>query len=219
LIELQVADGTRRHRLRCQAVLFDMDGTLVDSKACVEQVWQAWAARHGLEVEGFMRIAHGRTNEEVMRLVAPHLDTPEEHAFLVQAEEGCREGITAVAGARELLALLPPDRWAVVTSAWRRLAEIRMQCAGLPLPAVLVTADQVPRSKPHPDGYLAAAGRLGVEPSACVVIEDAPAGIEAGRAAGAAVIGITTTFPREQLGCEWCIGDLRSLEVAPFSRR
>lgn len=213
MIELTLSDGPRLRVLRCEAMLFDMDGTLVDSTLCVERTWREWAARHALDAEALLQVAHGRQNHETIRLVAPHLDTPEEIARLVRAEEACQDGIVAVPGARELMDLVPSGRWAVVTSAWRRLAEIRLQCGGLPVPAVMVTADEIPRSKPHPDGYLAAAARLGVDPAACVVIEDAHAGIEAARAAGMTVIGITTTFPREDLACEWCIDDFRDLAI------
>jgi mannitol-1-/sugar-/sorbitol-6-phosphatase len=175
--------------------------------------WRLWAERHRLDIEALLAISHGRQNHETIRMIAPHLETPEEIAFLVRTEEECREGIAAVPGARALLDSLARARWAVVTSAWRTLAELRLQCAGLPLPKVLVTADDVTRSKPHPDGYLAAASRLGVAPSACVVIEDAPAGIEAARAAGMPVIGITTTFPQERLACEFCVDDFRVVRV------
>jgi mannitol-1-/sugar-/sorbitol-6-phosphatase len=218
MLSVIVSDGSRTHTWHCEAILFDMDGTLVDSTACVEQTWRRWTDRHGLDFEALMRVAHGRQNHETIGMIAPHLYTPEEVAFLVEAEESCREGIVAVRGARELIEALPPDRWAVVTSAWRRLAEIRMACAGLPIPSVLVSADEVTRSKPNPDGYLAAAARLGVEPSACLVIEDAHAGIEAARAAGMPVVGITTTFSREQLECEWCLDDFTGMHVRVVER-
>jgi hypothetical protein len=128
-----------------------------------------WAAKHSLDADALIRIGHGRQNHETLRLVAPHLETPEELAALVAAEEDCREGIVEVPGARELLAGLPLDRWADVTSAWRRLATIRLECAGLPVPRVLVTADQVARGKPDPEGYLLAAARLDVGALPCVV--------------------------------------------------
>jgi sugar-phosphatase len=211
MIELTVADGSARHVFRCEAVLFDMDGTLVDSTHCVERTWRLWADRYRLDLDAVLAISHGRQNHETIRAIAPHLETPEELGFLVRAEEECREGIVAVRGARTLIESLQTSPWAVVTSAWRTLAELRLQCAGLPLPDVLVTADDIARSKPHPDGYLAAASRLCVPPSACIVVEDAPAGIEAARAAGMPVIGITTTFPRERLACDVCVDDLRAL--------
>ena len=213
MIELALTDGQRRLAITCAAIFFDMDGTLVDSTICVESIWQIWAARHGIDVEKLLHIAHGRQTQETIQLLAPHLNTPEELAFLAQAEEGCRDGIVVVPGARELVAALPFGCWAVVTSAWRRLAEIRLQYVGLPLPAVLITADEISRGKPHPDGYLAAAARLGVDPSACLVFEDAPAGIDAAKAAGMRVVGVRTTFPHSQLGCEWSIDNFNSVFI------
>jgi sugar-phosphatase len=212
-MQLRVRGSDDIRILPCDAILFDMDGTLVDSTACVVSTWRAWATRHGIEPEAVLAVSHGRQNGEVLRLVAPHLDTPEEHARMERDEEACRDGIVAVPGATEILAALPPDCWAVVTSAWRRLAEIRMGCASLPLPEVLITSDLIPQSKPDPAGYLAAAEALGIEPARCVVIEDAPAGIEAGQAAGMTVIGVATTFPRDRLDCELVIPDLRALAI------
>ena len=205
--------GTEERVLHCEAVLFDMDGTLVDFGACVERVWRAWAARHGLDGDAIMRVSHGQQNRETVRAVAPHLDLPDEYAWMIASEEACREGIVPVAGAADLLRAVPDGRWAVVTSAWRRLAEIRMGIAGLPIPPVLVTSDDVERSKPHPEGYLAAAAALGVDPAACVVIEDSPAGVAAGLAAGATVIGITINFPPAALATEHHVADLRALTV------
>jgi mannitol-1-/sugar-/sorbitol-6-phosphatase len=213
MIEVTVLTGAARHVFTSEAVLFDMDGTLVDSSHCVERTWRLWAEKHRLDLDALLAISHGRQSHETIRDIAPHLETPEEIAFLVRAEEECREGIVAIPGARALLGSLNPTTWAVVTSAWRTLAELRLAGAGLPLPEVLVTADDTARSKLHPDGYLTAASRLGVPPSACVVVEDAPAGIEAARAAGMPVIGITTTFPRERLACDVCVDDLRALMV------
>jgi sugar-phosphatase len=212
MIELFVGDSGHPRVLACDAVLFDMDGTLVNSNACVEAVWRAWAARHRLDADALLQDAHGRQNQETILRFAPHLNTPSEHARLERAAEDCRD-VVAVAGAHALLRALASERWAVVTSAWQRLAEIRLGCAGLPLPRVLITADQVSRSKPDPEGYLVAAERLGVPPAACVVVEDAPAGIEAGLAAGMRVVGVATTHRRERLGCELCVDDLRSIAL------
>jgi mannitol-1-/sugar-/sorbitol-6-phosphatase len=213
MLELVVSNGATPQVFRCEAVLFDMDGTLVDSTHCVERTWRLWADKHRLDIDALLAISHGRQNYETIRLIAPQLETAEEIAFLVRTEEACRDGIVAVLGASAFLDSLGRDQWAVVTSAWRTLAELRLQCAGLPVPEVLVTADDVARSKPHPDGYLAAALRLGVAPAACVVMEDAPAGIDSGRAAGMTVIGITTTFPREQLACDCHVDDFRAMTV------
>jgi sugar-phosphatase len=213
MIELRLPEASGARVLRCRGVLFDMDGTLVDSRVCVERTWRAWAARHGIDYEALMQVAHGRQNHETLRLVAPHLDAPAELAVLVRAEEECQEGLSAVPGAAALLGRLPAGAWAVVTSAWRRLAEMRLRAAGLPVPPVLVTAEDVLRSKPDPEGYLAAAGRLGIAPADCVVVEDAPAGIAAGRAAGMTVVGITTTFSMARLGCSVSIDDFLGVTV------
>lgn len=221
--ELEVVVNERnrgRRALRCGALLLDMDGTLVDSSSCVESTWRMWAEKHGVDIDALLRISHGRQNHETIRLIAPHLETPDEVAFLVRTEEDCHDGIVEVRGARALLdSMGTAARWAIVTSAWRTLAEKRLRLAGLPIPGVLITSDDTSHSKPHPEGYLLAAERLGVAPADCLVVEDAHAGIEAARAAGMPVIGITTTFAREQLGCEWCIGDFRELTVEAIAPR
>jgi mannitol-1-/sugar-/sorbitol-6-phosphatase len=221
MLEFVVNDKERGPRaFRCEAVLFDMDGTLVDSSLCVESTWRLWAGKHGVDIDALLAISHGRQNYDTIRQIAPHLETPEEIAFLVETEENCHEGIVEVRGARALIdALGATAPWAVVTSAWRTLAEKRLRLAGLPVPEVLITSDDISHSKPHPEGYLLAAERLGVAPADCLVIEDAHAGIDAARAAGMAVIGITTTFRRDQLGCEWCIGDFRDLTLSSRSSR
>lgn len=213
MIELRVGDA----RLACAAVLFDLDGTLVDSTACVEGLWRSWCARHGLDAEELLRISHGRQNRATIRAIAPHLDTPAEIAALQRAEESARDGIVPVRGAARLLRSLPGDRWGIVTSAWRTLAEIRLRHTGLPVPDVLVTADDTTASKPDPAGYLLAAERLGVPASACVVVEDAPAGAAAGRAAGMRVVGVATTFEAGPLSCDWCVDDLESLGMKEWT--
>jgi mannitol-1-/sugar-/sorbitol-6-phosphatase len=213
MISLEITEGPRRGLISCQAVLLDMDGTLVDSQAAVAGTWRAWAARHGLDGENILRRSHGRQNREVIREVAPHLETPEELAFMVRAEEEWTEGVTAIPGALDLLTTLPPERFAVVTSAWRTLATIRLRQASLPLPSAgaFITSEDVTRSKPHPEGYLLAAAYLGVDPAACVVLEDSPAGIAAGKAAGATVIAVASTFAPADLDAPWCVPDLRSV--------
>jgi mannitol-1-/sugar-/sorbitol-6-phosphatase len=197
----------------CDAVLFDMDGTLVDSRQIVERIWLHWAAEHGLPAADILAVAHGRRTLETMQLVAPHLATPEEAARLdrLEAEEEGHE--TAIPGAAALLAALPPDRWAVVTSAGHQLALRRLAAVGLPLPRVLVGADDVAHGKPAPDGYLRAATALGVTAARTVVLEDTPPGAQAGRAAGATVIGLRTTFPTVA-GCDFLVPDLRAIRVS-----
>lgn len=203
--------------LECEAVLFDMDGTLVDSRHIVEETWLSWAAEHGLPAEAVLAVAHGRRTLETMRLVAPHLATPEEAARLDGREAELEGHETAIAGAAALLAELPPERWAVVTSAGHELARTRLATVGLPVPRVLVGADDVARGKPAPDGYLRAADALGVPPGRCVVLEDTPVGAEAGHAAGAIVIGLRTTFPAVD-GCDFLVTDLRAVRVAAGGR-
>ena len=194
----------------CDAVLFDMDGTIVDSKHIVEGMWIAWASEHGLPIADALAVAHGRRTLETMTLLAPHLATPAEAARLDALESEQEGGETAIPGAFDLLSALPPDRWAVVTSAGRALALRRIESVRLPAPRVVVGADDVVAGKPSPEGYLQAAERLGVDARRCVVIEDTPAGAEAGRSAGATVIGLTTTcgaLPQ----CDIVIKDLRAL--------
>ena len=198
--------------ISCDALLFDMDGTLVDSTAVVERHWTAWATRHAIDVGELLRVSHGRPTIETLRLVAPHLATLEEAAKLDAGEAGDSEGLRPVAGAQTLVASLPSDRWAVVTSAGRALATSRLAAAFLPVPQVLVTPDDVRSGKPNPMGYLEAARRLGAPIARTIVIEDAPVGVQAGRAAGAIVIGVTTTFPTLS-DCDYLIPDLSAIRV------
>lgn len=198
---------------RGSAILFDMDGTLVDSMAHDERQITRWATRHGMDPQPILKISHGRRTEEIIREVAPQLATAEEFARFGEEELADRDGIRAIDGAAALLRTLPRDSWALVTSAPTRLAQLRMECAGLPLPAVVVSADDVKHGKPDPEGVLLAARRLGVEPPQCLVIEDTPAGIQAARAAGMRSLGITTTYSCNELGSEHCIRDFTSVRV------
>jgi mannitol-1-/sugar-/sorbitol-6-phosphatase len=186
--------------IRCAAVLFDLDGVLMDSGAAVERAWTRWAAGHGLDVAVVLAEAHGRRTQDTIRAVAPWLDVEAETRGLEAGESDDTDGVVALPGAASLLESLPAERWAVATSGSRRLATTRLAHGGLPLPRVLVTAEDVERGKPDPQPYLAAAAALGVEPSRCLVVEDAPAGIAAGKAAGAAVLAVTTTFAASELG-------------------
>ena len=148
-------------QLFCDAVLFDLDGVLVDSTAQVEHTWRAWATRHGLDAVATLQFAHGRRALETVRAVAPHLDAPAEIIALSAHEASATRGLFPVAGAHDLIAALPPDSWAVVTSGDRAVAEHRLRHVGLPIPAVMVCGDEVTRGRPDPEGYLAAASRLG----------------------------------------------------------
>jgi len=185
--------------ISCSAVLFDLDGVLVDSTAYVERQWRNWAARRGLEVEPFLRVCHGRRAVETIRLAAPELDAEAEVARFPEfiADYGAR--LDAVPGARQLLQGLPGGLWGVVTSGVRAGAARRIREAGLPTPRVLVGAEDVEHGKPSPEGYLLAAERLDVAPAGCVVIEDAPAGIEAARAAGMRALALASTHSVDEL--------------------
>ena len=184
--------------MRFRAILCDLDGVLVDSGDAVESVWREWAAGQGLDADAVARASHGVRSREVIAAVAPHLPAAEE-AERVERIHAATGG-EALPGAAELLAAAPAGALAVVTSCGAQLAAARLRSAGLRAPACLVTADAVRRGKPAPDAYLVAAQALGAEPSGCVVIEDAPAGLRAGRAAGMTVWAVTTTHSREELG-------------------
>ncbi|GLH38834.1 HAD-IA family hydrolase [Pseudomonas moraviensis] len=176
------------------AFLFDMDGTVLNSIAAAERVWSAWAVRHGVEVETFLPTIHGaRAIDTITRLNLPGVDAEQQAAFITAAEIEDVEGIVEIPAAAAFLNGLPKDRWAMVTSAPRDLALRRMAAAGIPEPAVMITAEDVKAGKPDPSGYLLAANKLGVEPADCLIFEDATVGIQAAEAAGAALMVITTT--------------------------
>jgi sugar-phosphatase len=198
---------------RCDAVLFDMDGTLVDSRIACENLVRDWAARHGLDPQVILDVAQGRRNRDIVREFTPHLPLDEESKRLDAEELLYREGNTAVLGAAEILSALPVECWGLVTSASKRVAEMRLECAGLMRPGVLVSSDDVRHGKPDPEGYLIAAKRLGVAPERCLVIEDTPAGLEAARRAGMDTLGITTTFPQAELKAAICIADFTCLRL------
>jgi mannitol-1-/sugar-/sorbitol-6-phosphatase len=196
--------------IECDVVLFDMDGTLVDSTQVVERHWARWASRHGINVSDILAVSHGRPTIDTLRLVAPHLATQDEAARIDADEARDSDGVRPVAGALELVASLPPARWAVVTSANRPLAVMRLTAAGFPVPGVLVTVDDVAFGKPDPAPYLHAARQLSASAKRSVVLEDTPVGVQSGLAAGATVIGVTTTYASLD-ECHYCVADLRAI--------
>ena len=199
---------------RCRAILFDLDGVLVDSAECVERTWRNWASRHRLNPEHVIAFAHGRRTIETVRLVAPGLNADAEVAELEAGEAMKTDGIYEIESARDLIERLPVGRWAVVTSGIRAVAEFRLRHTRLPVPSVMICADEIARGKPDPEGYLVAAARLSEAPVDCIVIEDAPSGIAAARAAGMRVIAIASTYPREQLtGADTVVERLSDLNV------
>jgi len=195
------------------AVLFDLDGVLVESRDATERVWLDWAARNAIDEDDLRSAMHGVRSVEVVRSLRPELDSIAEAEGIERRQAEDVDGLRAIAGAAAALEALKPDRVAVVTSAMRPLAEARLAAVGIELPAVVLYADDVSRGKPDPEGYLTAAGRLGVEPSDALVVEDAPPGVEAGRAAGAATVAVTSTHAASELGAADVV--IPSLEQLP----
>src|SRR6202166_272253 len=187
-------------KFHCAAILFDLDGVLVDSTRSVERQWRAWTREQEVDPEKVMAVAHGVRSREVIRAVAPHLDAEAEARRLESREAHDRDGVVVMPGAVELVRTIPEGRWCVVTSGTRHLATTRLKLAGIPIPKVMITADDVVNGKPHPEPYLKGAERLGVKPEECLVIEDAPAGIQSAHAGGMKVIALASTYPASKLG-------------------
>jgi sugar-phosphatase len=200
--------------LHARAILFDIDGTLVDSTPVVERSWRTWAKEYDVDAEAVMRVCHGRRTEDTVA----EFVTPQQLAVAVarlQALElGDFDGVHALPGAQQLLDVLPRQRWAAVTSGERALMAARLAAAQLPIPEIMICAEDVAAGKPSPEGYLKAAAALGFEATQCVVIEDAPAGIAAGQAAGAHVLAVTTTHTAHQVAsADVIVADLSCLRV------
>lgn len=202
-------------KISCAAILFDLDGVLVESRGSVERQWTIWAKEYGLDPEEVIHVAHGRPTIETIREFAPpHLDMEAELQKMETREIGDMDLVKVIAGAADLLARIPPDRWTVVTSGTRALAEARLKYVGLPLPPKMVTASDITRGKPDPEPYLKGAKALGFEPGECVVIEDAPSGVQAGKAAGMRVIGVPTTYAAAEIAAaDYVVKRLSDLRV------
>lgn len=207
---MKIAAGTT---LKAKALLFDMDGTLVNSKAAVEISWQRFAEKHQLDFQEIMVISHGRRTEEIVAHFLPNDDIQKEAEIVTADEIAEIAGVVEIAGARQLLTALPKDRWAVVTSAGRELFESRMAAAGLPLPDVIITAENVSIGKPDPEGYLSAAAKLGFSANECIVFEDAPAGIQAGQQAGAKVVALATELDEKMLDKQDYLLDYQAVKL------
>jgi mannitol-1-/sugar-/sorbitol-6-phosphatase len=180
-------------------VLSDLDGVLVDSHASIMRAWRWWGERNGVERSAVEAVQHGRPSGEIIAALAPHLDAAAESRAIDLRQAEDTDGVVALDGAAELLDGAAPGRLAIVTSCTVPLATARLRAAGLPAPPVLVTPERLRRGKPDPEGYLLAARDLGADPRDCVVLEDAPAGVEAGRAAGMHVVGVLTTHAAADL--------------------
>jgi sugar-phosphatase len=207
--------------IHCAALLFDLDGVLINSTPAVARVWRRWAIEHGFNPEEVVARAHGRPSLTTVREYLPHADHEAENREVERREIEDLDGIIPLPGALELLASLPADRWTVVTSCTRPLAEVRIRAAGLPLPKKLITSNDIIHGKPHPEPYLKGASLLGFSPEECIVLEDVPAGVRAGKAAGAKVIAFKTTVQESLLreaGADWILNncaDLRLLDRKP----
>jgi len=206
-------------QIRCRALLFDMDGVLVDSTPAVARVWTAWANRLGLDPDQVVRQAHGRPSIDTIRELLPSADHRAEDQAIEKAEIEDIEDVIALPGTHELLSALPDNRFAVVTSATRALAVVRLRAAGFAIPKNLVTSNDIQRGKPDPEPYLRGAQILGLSPADCIVIEDAPAGIQSGKAAGSSVIALRTTTPDSALraaGADWIVTDCSEISLQPI---
>jgi sugar-phosphatase len=193
-----------------------MDGVLINSTPAVARVWRQWAIERGFNPEEVVQKAHGRPSLTTVREYLPHADHQAENREIERREIEDLEGVVVLPGASELLQALPPNRWTIVTSCTRPLAEVRLKAAGLPVPALLVTANDIRHGKPAPDPYLKGAEKLGFPAAHCVVVEDIPAGIESGKAAGARVIALSTTLPAQDLraaGADWVLQNCGGISV------
>jgi mannitol-1-/sugar-/sorbitol-6-phosphatase len=200
----------------CSALLFDLDGVLIDSTPAVTRVWTQWAIAHGFDPVDLVHKAHGRPSIETIRDYLPYADHEAENRKVERGEIEDVEGVVPLPGARELLSALPANRWIIVTSCTRPLAEARLHAAGLPFPERIVTANDVKKGKPDPEPYLKGAFLLGVSARDCVVVEDVPAGIRAGKTAGARVIAFKTTTSETELkatGADWIVEGCKSIST------
>jgi mannitol-1-/sugar-/sorbitol-6-phosphatase len=204
--------------IQCSALLFDLDGVLINSTPAVARVWRRWALEHGFNPEEVVARAHGRPSLTTVREYLPNADHAAENREVELREIEDLEGVVPLPGALDLLASLPRDRWTIVTSCTRPLAEVRLKAAGLPLPGKFITSNDITHGKPHPEPFLKGAAVLGFLAEECVVLEDVPAGVRAGKAAGSTVVAFTTTVAASALreaGADWVLtgcADLRLLE-------
>ena len=201
-------------KISCKALLFDMDGVLVDSTPVVARVWSWWARQHGFDPDDIVHKVHGRPSIDNIRELLPNADHEAENREVERREILDVDGVILLPGVREILASLPVDRWIIVTSGTKPLAHVRIRAAGLTAPGRMVTADDISRGKPDPEPYLKGAALLGFAPQDCLVIEDAPAGIRSGKAAGARVVALQTTETNDLLiaaGADWIVKDCSSL--------
>lgn len=207
--------------ISCSALLFDLDGVLINSTPAVARVWSRWAVEHGFNPEEVVARAHGRPSLTTIREYLPTSDHQAENREVERREIADLAGVVPLPGARELLSSLPEDRWTIVTSCTRPLAEVRIKAAGLPLPMKLITSNDIQHGKPHPEPFLKGASVLGFRAEECVVLEDVPAGVRAGKSAGARVIAFTTTVQDGELreaGANWILRNCADIGLVDYSK-
>jgi mannitol-1-/sugar-/sorbitol-6-phosphatase len=201
-----------------RGILFDMDGVLISSTGADERCWLLWARHHKMEGTFSLQSTHGRRALDTLRAIRPDLDPVIEQRRLEDYDAEDHSGLIILPGVEKLLASLPVNRWAIVTSATTRLLEGRLNYAGLPMPAVLVPAEKVMNGKPHPEPYLTGAKLLGLAPADCLVIEDSPAGVASGKAAGCRVLAVLSSHTQAELiGADWFVSSLEQVIAAPQS--
>jgi len=204
------------NEISCAALLFDLDGVLINSTPAVARVWRQWAVEHGFNPEEVVARAHGRPSLTTIREYLPNADHRMENREVERREIGDLDGVVPLPGALDLLSSLPEDRWTIVTSCTRPLTKARIKAAALPLPRKMITSNDIQHGKPHPEPYLKGASVLGVPAEECVVLEDVPAGVRAGKSAGARVIAFTTTVNATGLkdaGADWILNNCADIRL------
>jgi len=207
-------------QISCSALLFDLDGVLIDSTPAVERVWRKWAVDHGFDPDEVIEHAHGRPSIDTVREYLPNSDHEAENRIIERAEIEDLGGVVPLPGALDLLSALPPERWTIVTSCTRPLAEVRIRAAGLPVPKEFVTSTDITNGKPHPEPYLKGAAKLGFAAQDCVVVEDVPTGIRAGKSAGMRVMAMRTTVGDcvlREAGADWVLDSCAAVSVRGIS--
>jgi sugar-phosphatase len=200
--------------VEAKGLLFDMDGVLISSIGSVRRSWRKWAKMYGIPDADNYEVPHGMRAIEIIRSLRPDIDAEEGLRVIEDIEVDDTEDLKVLPGVKALLESLPIDRWAIVTSATKRLTVERLKIAGLPLPERLITADMVENGKPHPEPYMRGAALLGFKNEDCIVVEDAPSGVGAGKAAGSRVLGVIGTHTLEELHqADWAVTSLAGLSV------
>ncbi len=202
--------------IHCKGILFDLDGVLLDSTSCIERHWEEWAKIHELDLRTVLQNAHGVRTIETILKVAPHLDVEKEASEFTANEILDTDGVVAIPGALNLLGQLEINQWAIVTSGGYDLVQARLKRAGLPKPTHIITGDDVSHGKPSPEPYLLGAAKLGLAMEECVVIEDAPIGVKAGKTAGMRVVGITSTHSIHELSqadADFIIENINQIQI------